>query len=145
LSELFAIVYPDESSAGRAAEEVERCAEELAIDPDAASTVICEHDGNCRLTTSRRAGATTDWSRFWGILPGLILDGGERPEIDPQFRTGLRRLIRPGTSVLLIAVPAAVRAQVLEALRQFGGTVLRCDLEGDASERSNLADLRFDR
>jgi uncharacterized membrane protein len=128
LPELFAVVYPDVYRAGIAVEEVGRCTKELMIDPDGVSTVICEHDGNCELTTSRRPDATADWSRFWGSLLGTILDGGERPAIDRRFRATLRSLLRPGTSALLIVLPVSARGRAREMLRPFGGTVLNCEL-----------------
>jgi uncharacterized membrane protein len=142
--ELFAIAYEDESLAGRAAEELDRCAEELTIDPDAASVVICEHDGSCRLTTSRRPGATAHWSKFWGVLLGIILNGSEASEIDPRFRTALRGLLRPGTSVLLIAVAGPRRERLLEALRPFGGSVLSCALDAHVPEHWSVSGLRFE-
>ncbi|MBS1677047.1 MAG: hypothetical protein JST08_06650 [Actinobacteria bacterium] len=128
MPELFAIAYPDDSLAGRAAAEVERCAGELMIDPDAASVVICEHDGSCHLTTSRHPGATARWSEFWGGLLGVLLNAGEPSELDSRFRRTLRERLRPGTSVLLVAVSRLGRARMLEALRPFGGLVLSCDL-----------------
>ncbi|MBS1882020.1 MAG: hypothetical protein JSS97_03580 [Actinobacteria bacterium] len=144
MPELVAIAYPDEVRAGRASEELERSAEELALDRDAASVVICEHHGGCQLTTSRHPGATVHWSQFWGVLLDLILGGAEAAEIDPGFRASLRGLLRPGTSALLIAIGPAGRAGVLEALRPLGGTVLSCDLAADVAGRWEVSGLRFE-
>jgi|GEM_PF-4596518 len=59
MPELVAIAYEDETAADRAVEEVGRCAEELLIDPDATAVIVCERDGDCLLTISRRADTAT--------------------------------------------------------------------------------------
>jgi len=128
---LFAITYPDETLATRAAEEAGRCAGDLGIDPDAVSVVVCGHDGSCRLTTSRRPGATAQWSGFWSGLLGTVTGEEESAGIDPGFRAGMRARLRPGTSALLIALSGAARGRALDALSPYGGEVLSCEIRDD--------------
>lgn len=123
MPELVAIAYEDETVADRAIEELHRC-DELLVDPDAASVLVCERDGTCRLTISRRAGATTHWTEFWGtLLEALLSDGG--PEvIEAPFRARLLELLRPRTSILLLAAPDDGSARALAALSHFEGEAL---------------------
>ena len=69
------------------------------------ATIVCERDGSCRLTTSRGTEASAAWSEFWSAVLGEA-----RP--------------RPGTSVLLVALPPATRGRALEALSPYGGRVV---------------------
>jgi uncharacterized membrane protein len=133
---LMAITYEDEISAGRAEEEIDRCAEGLLLDPDATSVAICRRDGSVCLTTSRRPDATAQWSEFWGVLVGAVMDeGGEAGPLDDDFSARLRLALVPGTSVLLLAVPAAREAAVLEVLSPLGGREIACVLPPDLPRR----------
>lgn len=135
MPQLVAICYSDEILAGKAAEEYGRCATDLELDPDAASTVVCERDGSCRLTTSRRPGTTARWSRFWGALLGVVVNGGEGGEIDPRFRASFKALLQPGTSVLLVALEGAVNRRVLDSLTPYGGKLLSCEIADGVRDR----------
>lgn len=133
--DLIAIAYADETVAGQAAGELERCAEELSLDPDATSVVVCERDGGYHLTSSRRPGATAAWSKFWGSLLGVVVNDGDDGEIDPVFRHQVMVALAPGTSILFVAPGQAGREQVVESVSQFGGTVLCCPLADDLYSR----------
>jgi uncharacterized membrane protein len=125
MTELVAIAYEDEDVADRAVEELERCGEELLVDADASAVLVCERDGTCRLTISRQAGAAGHWSEFWGSLLEALLGDDHAPgPIEPEFRRRLVRLLRPGTSILLLAVPDGGRGRALEALGHFDGRAL---------------------
>ena len=124
---LLAITYPDEALATRAAEEVGRCAGDLGIDPDAAAVVVCGHDGSCRLTTSRRPGATAQLER---VLERPARDAGgwgTGPRRSTRLPRRPRGAAAPGTSALLIALSRAVRGRALDALEPVrrGGAVVR--------------------
>ena len=122
MSRLVAIAYTEETLAGRAAEEIDRCADRLLIDPDATSVLICERNGKVRLTTSRRPGATAPWSALWGELLELVVGPGKAPSaIDNDFSKQLRGALEPGTSALLIALDGAPAEPVLETLSPLGG------------------------
>lgn len=145
MPELVAIVYADESLADRAAQEMRRCGEDLLVDQDAFSVLVCERDGSCQLTTSRRPGAVAHWSKFWGVLLGAIQGGEESAALEVRFRSRLRALLRPGSSVLLLAVLRVGRQRLLNALSHFGGEAISCPLPVDLPQRWNVRGLRFDR
>jgi uncharacterized membrane protein len=142
----MAITYEDEIRAGQAAEEIGRCADDLLIDPDATSVAICERDGSVRLTTSRRPGATAHWSKFWGVLLGAVMNGGEASDpLDDDFRARLRLALVPGSSVLLLAVASARRPAVLEVLSPLEGDEIACALADDLPHRWGIDGLSFAR
>jgi len=128
MPELVAIAYTDGSAADQAADELRRGSDELHVEPDASSVLVCERDGSCLLTTSRHADATAQWSTFWGVLLGALLSSDTPAAVDARFRGRLQALLRPGTSVLLLAVPREAKVRVLEALSHFGGEALSCEL-----------------
>jgi uncharacterized membrane protein len=136
----MAITYEDEISAGRAEEEIDRCAEGLLLDPDATSVAICRRDGSVCLTTSRRPDTTAQWSEFWGLLIGAVMDEGAA-RVDEDFSARLRRALVPGTSVLLLAVPAAREPAVLEVLSPLAGREIACPLPADLPRRRGVERL----
>ena len=143
MSQLVAIAYPDPSLAPRAIAELERCADELLIDPDSAAYLICERDSSCQLTTSRRPGATAHWSKFWGMFLGAITNDPDAAAIDSAFILRLRGVLSPGTSVALVAIPRSRATQLLDALSPLGGETLTCGLTEDLPERWNVQGVRF--
>lgn len=140
MPELVAIAYEDETVANRAAEELDRCGGELLVDPDASSILVCERDGSCRLTTSRRADATSHWCEFWAALLDALLGDGGPVGLPSRFRHGLLALLPPGSSALLLVAPGDRRNRAVEALSHFGGRALSHrlarDLPGASSPRS---------
>jgi uncharacterized membrane protein len=133
MPELIAIAYSDETLAGQAAAELERCAAELPIDPDAVGVIACERSGSCQLMTSCHPGATAAWSKFWGALIGVVMNEAEPSEIDADFRRRVRAALKPATSVLFVAVGGEVRVEVLEAVSQYGGESFSCALCAEAT------------
>jgi uncharacterized membrane protein len=131
MPDLIAIAYPEETVAPQAAEELERCADDLRVDPDAVGVIVCERDGSSRLTTSRRPGATAGWSRFWGVLMGVVMGEVEITGFDPEFRDRINEMLSPGTSVLFVLVGGVRPERAIEALSQYGGTALECPLARD--------------
>ena len=133
MPELLAIAYTEETLAGQAASELERCAAELPIDPDAVGVIACERSGSCQLMTSCHPGATAAWSKFWGALIGVVMNEAEPSEIDSDFRRRVRVALKPGTSVLFVAVGGGVRVEVLEAVSHYGGESFSCALCAEAT------------
>lgn len=150
MADLIAIGYPDESTAARAAQEVERLAKDLIIEPDAVAVIRRDKEGRFHVTTNHHpvvAGAT--WGLFWGFLFGLlffvplfgmvigagvgavmgkIADLG----IDKSFQSQVREMLRPGTSALFMIVEKITPDKAIEALSEFGGTVLKTSLSHEA-------------
>ena len=137
MPDLIAITYPEETTAGQAAEELERRADDLPIDPDAIGVIVCERDGSCQLTTSRHPGATSAWSKFWGVVLGVVMGEVETTGIESSFRDQISGMLKPATSVVLVVVGSVRPEQAIEALSQYGGAAVRCSL-GSAS----IAEIR---
>ena len=133
MPELLAIAYTEETVAGQAAAELDRCAAEIPLDPDAIGIIVAEKNGNHQLLTSRHPGATAAWSRFWGVIFGVVMNESEPSELDLSFRQQVRGLLRPGSSVLLVAVERVTAETVLAAVSQYGGKPLTCPLGAEAT------------
>jgi uncharacterized membrane protein len=153
VSELIAIGYPDEETAFKAAEEVERLSKDLIIQPDAVAVIVRDRDGKFHVTTNHNpvlGGAY--WGLFWGFLFGLlffvplfgvVLGAGlgaivgaiEKLEIDKEFQEQVRAMMEPGTSALFMVVEKMTTDRALEALSKFGGRVLKTSLSEDAERQ----------
>jgi len=144
MPELVAIAYEEEAAADRAVEEVGRCRDELLIDPDAAAVLVCERDGDCLLTISRRADTASHWSEFWGALHDALLSGAVPVGLGARFRSQLSTLLRPGTSALLLVAPNGGKERALEALSHFEGHAFSCDLAADLPTHWEVSGPRFD-
>lgn len=137
MPDLIAIAYAEETIAGQAAEELQRRGDDLRIDPDAISVIVCERDGSYQLTTSRHPGptrhpgATAAWSKFWGVLLGVVMGEVQMSGIAPSFRDRIRGMLTPATSILFVVVGRSRPERVVKALSQYGGTALKCSLVRD--------------
>ncbi|HEX7279302.1 MAG TPA: DUF1269 domain-containing protein [Solirubrobacterales bacterium] len=133
MPELIAIAYTEETVAAQAAAELDRCAAEISLDPDATGVIVAERNGNHQLLTSRHPGATAAWSRFWGVAFGALMNESEPSELDLSFRQQVKGLLRPGSSVLLVAVRRVPPRTVLAAVSQYRGKPLTCPLGAEAT------------
>jgi uncharacterized membrane protein len=150
MTTLVAIGYPDETTAAAAAEEAERLASDLIIEPDAIASVRRDASGKFHTTTNHHpvAGGTT-WGMFWGFLFGLlffipffgmavgaglgaILGKIEKTGIDRKFQEQIRAMLQPGTSALFLIVDKATPDKAVAAMSRYGGTVLKSSLSKDA-------------
>jgi uncharacterized membrane protein len=150
VSDLIAIGYADETTAIQAAEEAERLADELIIQPDAIAAIVRTKDGKFKVTTNHhQVGAGASYGMFWGLLFGLLffvpvfgmaLGAGfgalmgklQKTGIDQEFQDQVRDLLQPGTSALFLIVEKVTPDKAVEALSKFGGTVLKSSLSKDA-------------
>src|SRR3954454_9282151 len=146
MAELIAIGYPDEDTAAKAADEARRLAHELILQPDAIATIVCDSEGKYHVTTSHHpvsGGAT--WGMWWGFLFGLLffvpvfgmaVGAGmgalfgkvEKIGINEEFRAQVKDLLQPGTSALFVVVEKVTPDKAVDALSQYGGTVLKSSL-----------------
>jgi len=150
MAELIAIGYPDETTASLAEAEVQRLSSELIIEPDAVATIVRDKEGKYHVSTNHHAvGGGATWGMFWGLLFGLLffvpvfgmaVGAGlgalfgkiEKTGIDKQFQEQVRDMIKPGTSALFIVVEKVTPDKAVEAMSQYGGTVLKSSLSKDA-------------
>ena len=150
MSTLVAIGYPDESTATAAGDEAERLAKDLIIEPDAIAVIRRDKEGKFHVTTNHHAvagGAT--WGMFWGLLFGILffvpffgmaIGAGlgalmgkvTKSGIDKSFQDQVRDLLKPGMSALFLVVEKATPDKAVDALSQFGGTVLKSSLSKEA-------------
>lgn len=133
MPELIAIAYTEETVAAQAAAELDRCAAEIPLDPDAIGVIVAEKNGNHQLLTSRHPGATAAWSRFWGVIFGVVMNEEEPSGLDLSFRQQVKGLLRPGSSVLLVVARRAPGKTALAAVSQYGGKPLTCTLDADVT------------
>ena len=88
MSTLIAIGYPDETTATAAADEAERLAGDLIIQPDAIAVIRRDREGKYHVTTNHHAvGAGAPAGRAFKVPAGAL--GGLRrpPESDSQPST----------------------------------------------------------
>lgn len=153
MADLVAIGYPDETTASLAAEEVQRLASELIIEPDAVAVIVRDKEGKYHVHTSHHpVGGGATWGMFWGLLFGMLffvpvfgmaVGAGlgalfgkiEKSGIDKEFQQQVRDMLQPGTSALFVVVEKVTPDKAVEALRQYGGTVLKSSLSKDAESQ----------
>jgi uncharacterized membrane protein len=149
VADLIAIGYDDETTAIAAAEEAERLAHDLIIQPDAIAAIVRRQDGKYKVITNHHAvGAGATWGMFWGLLFGLLffipvfgmaLGAGlgalmgkiEKSGIDQEFQDQVRGMLQPGTSALFLVVEKVTPDKAVAAMSAYGGTVLKTSLSAD--------------
>ena len=149
MADLVAIGYPDEATAVRAMDEVNR----LAVRPAAAVVVVRTPDGSFRFPTNPFAVASgAVWGLVWGVpfgvftnhpvvaatlglVVGALVGKSDRSGIDPIFQEQVRGMLAPATSALFVVVGKVTSDKVVAALGRYGGTVLKSSLPKDAERR----------
>ncbi len=152
MSELIAIGYDDTITAHRAAEAAEGLARDLIIEPDAIAVIVRGEDGKYKVTTNHHVvGAGASWGMFWGFLFGLlffvpvlglavgagmgaIMGKLTQSSIDKDFRSRVQDMLQPGTSALFLVVEKVTPDKAVDALSQFGGTVLKTSLSEESEK-----------
>ena len=150
MPDLIAIGYRDTTTAVKAMDEVAHLAQDLVIQPDAVAAVIRNDDGKFRtITNQHEVGAGATWGLFWGMLFGIlffvpvfgmvfgvglgaIMGKITKSSIDKGFQDQIKDALTPGTSALFLIVEQMTTDKALEALGQFGGTVLKTSLSKEA-------------
>jgi uncharacterized membrane protein len=149
VADLIAIGYPDLTTADAAADEARRLAADLIIQPDAIAVIVRDTDGSYHVHTSHHpVGAGASWGMFWGFLFGLLffipvlglavgagmgalMGKFAKTSIDKQFQDQVRGMLQPGTSALFLMVEKVTPDKAVEAMSQYGGTVLKTSLSKD--------------
>jgi len=150
MSTLIAIGYADETTATAAADEAQRLASELIIEPDSIAVIRRDREGKFHVTTNHHAvGAGATWGMFWGFLFGLLffipvfgmavgvglgalMGKVEKTGIDKTFQDQVRGMLQPGTSALFLVVEKVTPDKAVDALSKFGGQVLKSNLSHEA-------------
>jgi uncharacterized membrane protein len=164
MSDLIVIGYPDEQTAARVWDQLTRLQRDYLVDLEDAAIIRRDRKGRLHITTP--AHHAVAWGTlsglFWGFLIGLIflfplgpiagaglgLAGGLAGvgigtaadlAIEDTFKRQVQDLAQPGTSAILVVVRKVTMDKFLEALRSYGGTVLRTSLPHDAEQELMLA------
>ncbi len=155
MATLVAIGYPDQGTAEQARDTVAKLEADLVVQADQVASISRDLEGKYHVHTSHggsSAGAGAWWGGFWGFLFGLLffipfaglalgagmgaLFGhlGEKG-IDKAFQQQVRDYLKPGTSALFMVIEQVTPDKAIEALQQYGGTVIRTSLsEEDTRE-----------
>jgi uncharacterized membrane protein len=155
MATLVAIGYPDQGTAEQARHTVQELESELIIQADQVAAISRDLDGKYHVHTTHggaSAGGGAIWGSFWGLLFGLLffvpfaglamgagfgaLFGhlGEKG-IDKAFQEQVRDYVKPGTSALFMVIEQATPDKAIEALQQYGGTVIRTSLSDEDTKR----------
>lgn len=156
MSDLIVIGYPDEQTAQRVWDELTKLERDYLVDLEDAAIVRRDRDGKLHVTTPAHHAVAwgTLSGMFWGVLLGLLMLGPLAPVvgvaggivgaaigagtdlgIKDDFRERVQDLVQPGTSALMVIVRRVTMDKFLEALRPYGGTVLRTSLSHDAEQQ----------
>jgi uncharacterized membrane protein len=155
MATLVAIGYPDEVTAEAARQTVAGLEEDLVIQADQVASIRRDRDGKYHITTTHggsSAGGGAVWGGFWGFLFGLIffvpfaglalgagfgaLFGhlGEKA-IDKEFQNQVRDQVQPGTSALFMIIEKATPDKAIDALKGYGGTVIKTSLSEEDTKK----------
>ena len=131
---------------------VQQLAKDLIIEPDAIAVIRRDREGKYHVTTNHHAvGGGATWGMFWGLLFGLLffipvfgmavgagmgalMGKVAKTGIDKNFQDQVREMLQPGTSALFLVVEKVTPDKAIDALRQFGGTVLKSSLSKKAEQ-----------
>jgi uncharacterized membrane protein len=159
MATIVAIGYPHQGTAEEARATVWQLEEELVIQADEVAVISRDLDGKYHVHTSNSGISTAGgaiWGGFWGLLFGMLffipfagwamgaglgaLLGHRKDEgIDGAFREQVRDCLQPGTSALFMVIEHAGPDKATEALRQYGGTVIKTSLSDEDTEKLKQA------
>jgi uncharacterized membrane protein len=152
MADLIAIGYKDETTAEAAADEARRLAKDLTIEPDAIAVIVRDAEGKFHVHTSHHSVEDgTTWGMLWGLLfgalflvpflgvavgagLGAIMGRITKAGVDNDFQEQARDLLQPGTSALFLMVDKTTPDRVVDALSQYGGTVLTSSLSEESEK-----------
>jgi uncharacterized membrane protein len=155
MATLVAIAYGDQDTAEQARRTVQQLEADLVIQADQVASISRDPSGKYHVTTSHGdtgAGAGAVWGGFWGMLFGLLflipfaglaLGAGMgalfghfgKNTIDKAFQDQVRDRIKPGTSALFMVIEHATPDKAIDALRQYGGEVIKTSLSKEDTDK----------
>jgi uncharacterized membrane protein len=155
MSDLIVIGYPDEKTAQNVWGELVKLERDYLVDLEDAAIIRRDHKGKLHITTP--AHHSVAWGSFsglfWGVLIGLLflfplaplvgvaggimgtaLGAAENLGIKDDFKRRVQDMLEPGTSAILVILRKATYDKFVEALRPYGGTILRTSLSHEAEQ-----------
>ena len=156
MSDLIIIGYPDQETAHQVWNELEKLEADYLVDLQDAAIIQRDQKGKLHVTTPVHHQAA--WGGlsglFWGTLIGLLfllpvfplataagglmgaaLGAGQNLGIKDGFKRRVQDMVRPGTSAILVLVRKMTPDKFLEAMKPYGGTVLRTSLTHEEEEQ----------
>jgi uncharacterized membrane protein len=152
MADLIAIGYPDETTADAAADEARRLAQDLIIQPDAIASIVRDKEGKYHVHTSHHpVSGGASWGMFWGLLFGVLffvpvigiavgaglgalMGKVTKTGIDRAFQDQVRDMLQPGTSALFVMLEKVTPDKAVDAMKQYGGTVLKTSLSKEGEK-----------
>jgi uncharacterized membrane protein len=152
MSNLVAIAYPDEATAGEVAQTLLELQKEHSIELEDLVVAIRKDDGKIKLKQSFSPAATgAAGGALWGGLIGLIFlmpllgaaIGGATGAatgaltdvgVDDDFMKQLGEKLQPGGAALFVLVRRSTPDKVLPRVSQYGGDVIHSSLSEHAEE-----------
>src|SRR6202035_10323 len=155
MNDLIVVGYPDEQRAYDVWAELVKLRHDYLVDLEDAAIIWRDEHGKVHVTTPAHHAVAkgTLSGLFWGTLIGLLflfplapltgvaggimgaaLGAAGELGIEDDFKQRVQDLIQRGTSALLVIVRKATPDKFLEALRPYGGTVLKTSLPRDAEQ-----------
>jgi uncharacterized membrane protein len=152
MSNLVAVAYPDEATAGEVAQTLIELQREHSIELDDLAVAVRRDDGKIKLRQSFKpvaSGATG--GALWGGLIGLIFlmpllgmaIGGATGAatgamtdvgVDDAFMKDLGEKLQPGGAAVFVLVRQSTPDKVLPRISQYGGDVIHSSLSQEAEE-----------
>jgi uncharacterized membrane protein len=156
MSDLIAIAYDGEDTAFRVRDRLVQLTKEHIIELEDLVVAVHHRDGKTEIKqTTNLAGMGALSGAFWGLLIGLIFfapifglaigaiagavsgrfaDYG----IDDKFIKEVAESVGPGNSAVFLLVRKMTPDKVVDAIREYGGHVIRTSLS--ETEETNLRD-----
>jgi len=152
MAELVVIGYPDEPTAEKALAVLGELQHDLVVDLAGAAVVVADADGKVKMaspTHATGAGAASGalWGMLFGLLflipvAGLVIGGvmgamfGKMGDlgIRKEYVEQVRDLLKPNTAALVIMYRKVTPDKAVEALKPFGGTVLKSSLSAETEQ-----------
>jgi uncharacterized membrane protein len=156
MSDLIVIGYPGENTAQKVWEELVKLEHDYLVDLEDAAIIRRDQKGKLHITTpAHHAVAWGTFSGlFWGVLIGLLflfplapvvgvaggimgaaLGSAENLGVKGDFKQRVQDLVKPGTSAILVIYRKATYDKFVEALRPYGGTILKTSLSHEAEQQ----------
>ena len=152
MSNLVAVAYPDEATAGEVAQTLMELQKEHSIELDDLAIVIRREDGKIKLRQSFKPAASgAAGGALWGGLIGLIFFmpllgaaiGGATGAatgaltdvgVDDAFMKDLGEKLQPGGAAVFVLVRQSTPDKVLPRISLYGGEVIHSSLSQDAED-----------
>jgi uncharacterized membrane protein len=156
MSDLIVIGYPEEETAEKVWNELVSLQEDFLVDLEDAAIIRRDQKGRLHVTTPAHHAVTwgTLSGLFWGVLIGLIflwplapvvgvaggimgaaLGAAGNLGVKDEFRQRVQDMLQPGTSAITVIVRKVTPDKFIEALKPYGGTVLKTSLPHDAEQQ----------